>query len=356
MAKKRQTESTNASFIDVLSCGLGAAILILIFVKFEMTQAIPAEEVEKLEQELAAKTENMNQAQKSLEQVNDMIAMETVTLEQLKQRINNLEIEQDATKSAVDEQRAVIANTQSAIAAAAPKTAADPVKLAGSGEENYILGLKVEGKHIAILIDSSASMADYSLIGAIKKKSATDSVRKNSPKWKRTIRITKWLLGRLPVDSKVTLITFSNTANVMGSTPITTANMTAMVSSLASTIDTVIPANGTSLAIALETAQKTMPQMTDMYIVTDGLPTLGSDKTEISRFSRCGSFFGSSPTISGECRQNLFHATLKSSAPKGVKTNVILLGLEGDPMAPHEYWNWAAATNGTFISPARSWP
>lgn len=356
MAKKRQTESTNASFIDVLSCGLGAAILILIFVKFEMTQAIPADEVEKLQQELSAKTENMNQAQKTLEQVNDMIAMETVTLEDLKQRINDLEVEQDATESALNDKRAVIADTQTAIAAAAPKTAADPVKLKGSGEENYILGLKVEGEHIAILIDSSASMADYSLIGAIKKKTKAKSVRANSAKWKRTVRITKWLLGRVPKESKVTLITFNSTAKVMGNRPVTSAKMGAMLASLASTIDTVTPANGTNLALALETAQTAMPKMTDMYIVTDGLPTLGSDKTEISSFSRCGSFFGSSPTISGECRQNLFHATLKGSAPKGVKTNVILLGLEGDPMAPHEYWNWAAATNGTFISPARSWP
>ena len=42
--------------------------------------------------------------------------------------------------------------------------------------------------------------------------------------------------------------------------------------------------------------------------------------------------------------------------PPGVPVNVILLPMEGDPMAPAAYWTLARRTRGSFLSPARDWP
>jgi hypothetical protein len=39
-----------------------------------------------------------------------------------------------------------------------------------------------------------------------------------------------------------------------------------------------------------------------------------------------------------------------------VPVNVILLPMEGDPLAPGAYWMLARRTNGAFLSPARDWP
>jgi hypothetical protein len=36
--------------------------------------------------------------------------------------------------------------------------------------------------------------------------------------------------------------------------------------------------------------------------------------------------------------------------------NVILLPMEGDPLAPGAFWTLARRTNGAFLSPARDWP
>jgi hypothetical protein len=36
--------------------------------------------------------------------------------------------------------------------------------------------------------------------------------------------------------------------------------------------------------------------------------------------------------------------------------NVILLPMEGDPLAPAAYWTLARRTNGSFLVPARDWP
>ena len=44
----------------------------------------------------------------------------------------------------------------------------DIIKIENKGEENYILGLKVEGRKIIILLDASASMTNEKLIDIIK--------------------------------------------------------------------------------------------------------------------------------------------------------------------------------------------
>jgi hypothetical protein len=35
---------------------------------------------------------------------------------------------------------------------------------------------------------------------------------------------------------------------------------------------------------------------------------------------------------------------------------VILLPMEGDPMAPGAYWTLARRSQGSFLSPSRDWP
>jgi len=42
--------------------------------------------------------------------------------------------------------------------------------------------------------------------------------------------------------------------------------------------------------------------------------------------------------------------------PSGVPVNVILLPMEGDPMAAPAFWQLAIATRGSFLVPSRDWP
>jgi hypothetical protein len=60
-------------------------------------------------------------------------------------------------------------------------------------------------------------------------------------------------------------------------------------------------------------------------------------------------------TIDGEGRLKLFERAL-GKLPPGVPVNVILLPMEGDPLAPGAFWTLARRTNGAFLSPARDWP
>ena len=96
---------------------------------------------------------------------------------------------------------------------------------------------------------------------------------------------------------------------------------------------------------------------TDLYIITDGLPTAGgSNYTHVNPLSECSSLLGKSKSISGECRVELFRQSINDASLTGLKINIILLPIEGDPDAVNEYWSWAAATGGLVISPAENWP
>ena len=71
------------------------------------------------------------------------------------------------------------------------------------GEENYLIGLKVEGRRIAVLIDSSASMTDEKLLNIIKRKNSSVQKKNKAPKWLRTKKTVRWLLARAPKSSQL---------------------------------------------------------------------------------------------------------------------------------------------------------
>jgi hypothetical protein len=276
--------------------------------------------------------------------------------EQEATRVGQLNIQQKALKQAIADQQAVIAELEDAIAAAAPQTADDVIELPAVNEETYLLGLIVEGRRIGILVDSSASMTDEALISVIKRKLGSDTNKKAGPKWQRTLRILKWMLARVPDGSQVSVVSFNETATRLGPVPQISAKVSNNMEKLIADINAIVPQKGTNLHEGIEELQRTMPNMTDLYIITDGLPSLISPASGFSPTRGCDPLPGGQATISGSCRVKVMQRTLAINRLSGVKTSIVLLPLEGDPQAPAMYWQWASFTGGTFIRPAGTWP
>ncbi len=356
IVNKRRENGFNLAFLDVMACGLGAVLLILIIVSFNDDTPIPSKEIEKLEQELAASA----LAQKSLNndinsQVTELASEQALANEQA-QRVASLNLKQQALQQAISDQKAVIAELENAIAAAAPETANDTLALPDINEETYLLGLIVEGQKIGILIDTSASMTDESLIEIIKRKLTNDQNKQAGPKWRRTLRIANWMLSRLPNNAQISVVSYNNSAKTLGSTPIINANISANIQQVLNDINSLVPQNGTNLQTGLDALYSAMPDMTDMYIISDGLPSLISTSSGFAVSRNCNPLPGQQGTITGACRVAVMQRTLNINRLSGVKTNIVLLGLEGDPQAAALYWQWASVTGGTFISPASTWP
>jgi VWA domain-containing protein len=239
-----------------------------------------------------------------------------------------------------------------------PAQKADVVENTQRGEENYLMGLKVEGARIAFLIDSSASMTDEMLLDIIRRKTGSDQEKKAGPKWQRTKRVAKWLANRIPNGSQAAFISFSEKAKHIGQVNWFSGNSANALSSVFSTLDEIVPSGATNLAEALKVTKAMRPAPTNYYIVTDGLPTTGNSSYQsLNPFAKCTSLFGKSNTISGECRFKLFQHTVKESGLQtGHPVNIILLPLEGDPAAAPAFWGWTFTSGGLLISPAKEWP
>ncbi len=355
MPRKRQAiDGFNLAFLDVMACGLGAIILIFMLVDFQSFAETPTEELQKLEQDLQANEDQVTQLQKALDETNRLLGLVSTQKDETAQSIADVKVAQQAMFKAVSEQQAVVAELSETLAALAPlPTPSDNVDLQGTGEQNYLLGLKVEGQSIGILVDKSASMMAPKLIDIFKYKAQPDPVKVTAKKWQRTRRVLTWLLARAPQTSTVTAVAFSDSTLTLGSGAGIPVSDASAMQSIISDMAQLIPHGGTDLQAGLAALQQADPKITDIYIITDGLPTLGQF-TGMNRLSRCQSFFGNSNTISGECRAKLFVETIKT-APS-VKTHVILLPLEGDPEAAQAYWAWAKSTGGVMIAPAQDWP
>jgi VWA domain-containing protein len=336
-----------------MSCGLGAVVLVFMLVKHNVNDSSVEldnlkEDIEKLE---IAKQQSI-QKLKSIEE--DLIKKEST--EEIKRK--KLETLQSAlAKNLADTNKSIeeIEKIKSQIKDIKVQKKEDLIETERINEENYLLGLKVEGKKIAILIDSSASMTDEKLIDIIKTKSSSDKEKKQAKKWIRTKKIVEWLLSRLPKESEFTVVTFSEKAKSLGKQGWMKANSPASIGSVLSDLNNIIPTGATNLQIGLNTVNKYKPS--DLYLITDGLPTKGeSSYKSLNPFAKCSSLLGKSNTISGECRVKLFQQTITESTKPGINVDVILLPIEGDPDAINQFWYWTATSGGLVISPANNWP
>jgi hypothetical protein len=103
-----------------------------------------------------------------------------------------------------------------------------------------------------------------------------------------------------------------------------------------------LPEKGTSLHRAFEALRLMDPAPDNLFLLTDGLPTMGTDRPWSSR-------------VSGEARLRLFDEAIRL-LPSRVPVNIILYPMEGDPAAASAFWRLATFTKGSFICPSRDWP
>jgi len=336
-----------------MSCGLGAVVLVFMLVKHHVND--PTHEADLLTKEVQRLNAQYASLQNTLEQLRDISQSEAEKIAQLKSRLAQLRQSLSQKEQSLVQKKDQLAALKHDISSRPAAHKEDLIEDDRGGEENYLMGLRIEGQRIVVLIDSSASMTDESLLNIIKRKNGTAQSKQQGPKWLRAKRTTRWILARIPKTSQLSVLTFNHAVKPLGKPGWTTANDKATLQSRHQALDTVIPTGATNLQKALQAVSRLKP--THLYLITDGLPTQGESRyASLNLFSGCSSLLGRSNTISGECRVKLFRQTIKDVDLRGITANVILLPIEGDPDAPNEYWSWTASTGGLIISPAANWP
>lgn len=354
MKTRKRTEGFNLAFLDIMSCGLGAVILVFMLVKQNIDET-PIE-IDNLQQDISNLEQAQAAAMQTLSEVRAQLERENTSLEDLTQQLDQRQSALASQRQNAQTARQQLEQLKSSITEIDIPDREDLLESQQVNEENYLLGLKVEGPKIAILVDMSASMTNEKLIDILRTKSSAQQAKKSAAKWVRTKNTVQWLLARLPKNSEFVVIAFSeNTQTLGGQAGWVSASASQAADAIMRDLNAIIPQGGTNLQKGLNAVNQLSPS--NLYVITDGLPTRGeSQYRSLNPFSSCSSLTGSAQTISGECRVRLFQQTLRESGRQGTQVDIILLPLEGDPDAINQYWAWTASTGGLVISPASNWP
>jgi hypothetical protein len=215
----------------------------------------------------------------------------------------------------------------------------------GEGNRQYLTGLRMGGEHVVLLVDVSGSMLDRTLVNVIRRRNMPPEQQRRAPKWRQLVNTVDWLSAQIPPGTNVQIFAFNNTAWTLleGSNGdwVRVTDGSALEGAVR-TLRGMIPSGPTSLYAAFHAMRNLDPQPDNIYLLVDGLPTVGEVET-----MRGG--------VTSQERVRHFGRATRELLGR-VPINVILLPMEGDPQAAPNYWLLALRTGGSMLAPSEDWP
>lgn len=360
MARKKRGFSTfSLSFLDIMSCGLGAVALVFLIMKHdvdsqgEVDNSQLLSEVNLLQEDIIDGEAQLVKAKNTVSELDQQL----VDAHGLARRIND-SIDAVRNKIAIlddpstdqqilqlEEKLRELENTKKKLEQEERERGNDVRRHLGQGQRQYLTGLKLGGARILILVDKSSSMLDETIVNIIRRRNMRDDIKTQAPKWQQTLKTVEWLTARFPQESNYQIYTFSDT--YQSAIPGTESDWLkigdrAQLEQSILNLKKTVPGGGTNLTQVLAAINGFQQLPDNIYLITDGLPTLGQKEPR-------------SGTITGREREKLFFEAVEA-LPFGVPMNIVLLPLEGDPMASAAYWELAQTTRGSFLTPSGDWP
>src|SRR5690606_29793614 len=224
--KKRSSSfsSMSMSFLDVMSCGFGSVVLIFLILDHQPSDQIQADpalmsEVRLLQQDIQDGQANLVQVRNTLSDVNlevveaqglaDRIQTEiTDFLEQLANLENSM-----ASEESLEQLRAEIRSMEDELqrlqSSAVEDTGLSASAFVGEGNRQYLTGMFLGGNRIMILIDTSSSMLDETLVNILRTRNMPDDSKRQAAKWQRAVRTVEWISSKMPVASQYQIYGFN---------------------------------------------------------------------------------------------------------------------------------------------------
>ena len=172
--RRREIEQFSLSFLDVICCGFGAIVLLLIITK-TMQPMVLEETTVDLDGQVAAKQEAVNEIRGETRILRRQISDEERQLNEVlellaraRRELSEILGQFATTKEQADEQ----AVENSRLAAARQSLTEEMTRLLGSGftrQNNVIGGITVDSEYIIFVIDTSGSMQSYAWPHVIRK-------------------------------------------------------------------------------------------------------------------------------------------------------------------------------------------
>lgn len=352
------------SFLDVMACGLGATILILMIisaqirVKADLANDDLRAEASRIEEEVLDAQKNLlrlrdtsvvrdsraSSAAAEIERLQKLIAEMSVEAEA--QDNDSLAKEESVEQLRADVERLKEGNRRLAEAQPQPGSGERVRSFVGTGNRQYLTGMRMGGQRVLILVDSSASMLGRTYANVVRFRAMPDERKVRAPKWRQTVATVDWLTTQLAPGARFQIYSFNEQAGstVAGSDGTWLevqggGNIERAIAGLRK----VVPEKGTSLIRAFEAAKALTPVPDNIFLITDGLPTQGASAPATAE------------PVRADKRANFMRQAV-AGLPRRVPINVILLPMEGDPEAAIRFWQLAMSTRGSFLAPSKDWP
>ena len=342
------------SFLDIMSCGLGATVLLFLIVRHNIDPLEPVStllrsETSLLEEEIRLGEENLVRIRNTISDIDNELVLAQGLADQIQAEIEDMQrqIEQLDPNSVetIEELERRLAELESQ-KALLQQAGGDRVRqFVGEGQRQYLTGIKMGGRRTLILIDSSASMLDTTIVNVVRRRNQSDEIKRQSEKWQQTIGITDWIVTNLEPGTRFQVYDFNTSAQptIAGTEGLwLDSSSQAQLNGAVEGLRQKIPAGGTSLVNLFSTISDLNPRPDNIFLVTDGLPTQGRQLTN-------------SGSVSGLERMEYFREAAEVLGT-GTPINILLLPMEGDYYAASAFWSLAVQTNGSFLTPSGDWP
>ena len=357
---QRKTQTFSMSFLDVISCGFGAVVLFYTIISAQAglyrikESADLTAEAKKLEQEVLDGYKHLAELRNALESTEDKTVRATglsrEVLEKLRlteEELARFEHDTLARRESLERLKADLKSLEESTRrlkeAAPPSVAVSPPV----DDRQQLVTLRVDGKHVLVLVDSSASMLDETVVNIIRLRNMPAERRIASAKWQQAVNSVEWVASRLPASTQFQIFAFDTAPRplVEGSAGRwLSARDAGQIERALQALRRTAPTGGSSLQNAFAVIKTLNPAPDNVILVTDGLPTQG-DKPPLVR-----------TLVTMEQREDLMQQAVKALQPSPPPISIVLLPMEGDPSAPIYFWRLARMTGGGFLSPAKDWP
>lgn len=365
MAKRRRdTVAFGMSFLDAMTCGLGAVVLLYMIINASVAlrsndaREDLTDEATTLEADILESHQSLVDLRARLRRVDRREdaaqAVSTRLLENLEAIREELAVDEESTlarRESLEKLKTDLKNLEEdtrRLSASIPdgEDRGERVRaFAGDGTRQYLTGLKVGGRRILLLVDTSASMLGENVVNVLVRRNLPPERKIRAEKWQRAVHTVDWLTTQLPQDSTFQIYTFNEETKPL--LPDTggqwlPADDALKLEEAVMRLEEIVPDGGTNLTLAFGAIRTLGPLPDNVILLTDGLPTMG----------RGGSRSGK---VSGKKRLQLFEEAVRA-IPSQTPINTILFPMEGDPMAASAFWKLAIASQGSFMSPSKDWP
>ena len=212
-----------------MSCGFGAVVLVFLIIDHSLEVEIRTVNAEVLS-ELELLEEDIREGEAGLVRLRNALDdadLDIVEADGLAQRITEELDEYEALIASIEESGVsdsdAIAKLQAEInqleeeirlleEASEAEAGRSAREFVGEGNRQYLTGLNLGGRRIAIMVDTSASMLANQLVNVIRLRNMDPELQKQAGKWTRTLDTVDWLTAQLPVNAQFQVMTFNTEA------------------------------------------------------------------------------------------------------------------------------------------------